>query len=380
MGLAFTGTSGFALYVLRNSTNENSLPPICEWPSDDRLVHSPSLAAAGYALARGLATEHEAAWLAGIDRLKGREPFPTDRQSFAFRPLELLGISVGIARYSSTSAPLAKWLGSILRRSRKEHADDPWAAGLQYAAERAMGVTGGRFRTVEESVSVEDLAMLRWISKEFGIAVDGATVTRRILEQSATQTLGNVDLPHAAVVYSALHDSVRETIQSEVERHWQVGRSERDATELVVSLCRRFHLFAEQLKTRHAGRDTLIMNDEYDVQDAMHALLRLHFDDVRAEEVTPSVAGKSGRMDFLLKQERIAVETKMTRPTLDQKKVGDELIVDMRRYRAHPDVHTLICLVYDPKGHCHAPAALERDLSAEEADLRTVIVVCPKGM
>jgi len=112
----------------------------------------------------------------------------------------------------------------------------------------------------------------------------------------------------------------------------------------------------------------------------MRALLILHFEDVRPEEVTPSVGGKSGRMDFLLKGERLVVETKMTRRGLDQKAVGDELIIDMRRYRAHPDYRTLVCFVYDPGGFCHAPAALENDLSDQDGDFRTVVVVCPRGL
>jgi REase_DpnII-MboI len=52
------------------------------------------------------------------------------------------------------------------------------------------------------------------------------------------------------------------------------------------------------------------MKDEYDVQDSLHALLKLHFDDVRREEWTPSYAGSQSRMDFLLKREKIVVETK----------------------------------------------------------------------
>jgi hypothetical protein len=139
-------------------------------------------------------------------------------------------------------------------------------------------------------------------------------------------------------------------------------------------------VFARQLLERRERRATLKVTDEYDVQDLMHALLKLHFEDVRAEEVAPSVAGKGGRMDFLLKPERIVIETKMTRPSLAQRELGDELIVDMRRYRAHPDQRTLVCLVYDPGGYCHSPAALENDLSCESAGRRTLVVVCPKGL
>jgi hypothetical protein len=119
--------------------------------------------------------------------------------------------------------------------------------------------------------------------------------------------------------------------------------------------------------------------DEYDVQDLMHALLALHFDDVRAEEVTPSVAGRSGRMDFLLRAEKLVLETKMTRRGLGQKEVGDELIVDMKRYRSHPGLRTLVCFVYDPGGLCRSPAALENDLTGADGRFRSVVIVCPRG-
>jgi DpnII restriction endonuclease len=154
----------------------------------------------------------------------------------------------------------------------------------------------------------------------------------------------------------------------------------RDAVAVVIMLCRRFHLFARQLQARHGHRATVRVADEYDVQDLMHALLRVHFEDVRAEEATPSVAGNSGRMDFLLKAERLVLETKMTRRSLGQKEVGDELIVDMKRYRSHPGLRTLVCLVYDPGGFCRSPAALESDLSGGDGRFRSVVIVCPRGL
>ncbi len=157
-------------------------------------------------------------------------------------------------------------------------------------------------------------------------------------------------------------------------------RRQREALALVVALCRRFHLFAHQLLRRHGARETVRIVDEYDVQDLMHALLKLHFDDVRAEEATPGVAGRSGRVDFLLKDESVVVETKMARRNLDQNEIANQLIVDMKRYRSHPDLRALVCFVYDPGGLCRAPAALENDLTGVDGRLRSVVVVCPRGM
>ena len=77
----------------------------------------------------------------------------------------------------------------------------------------------------------------------------------------------------------------------------------------------------------------------------LHALLLLYFDDVRAEEWTPSYAGKSSRMDFLLKNERVVIEVKKTRQGLADKELGDQLIIDVDRYKVHPDCKRLICFV-----------------------------------
>lgn len=68
--------------------------------------------------------------------------------------------------------------------------------------------------------------------------------------------------------------------------------------ELLSNLFERFHSVAKQLRHRYDNRPTLDINDEYDVQDLLHSLLKLYFEDIRKEEWTPSYAGGSSRMDF----------------------------------------------------------------------------------
>ena len=50
----------------------------------------------------------------------------------------------------------------------------------------------------------------------------------------------------------------------------------------------------------------------------------------------PSYAGKSARMDFLLKTEQVVVETKKTRKGLDAKVLGDELLIDIQKISSAP--------------------------------------------
>jgi len=146
---------------------------------------------------------------------------------------------------------------------------------------------------------------------------------------------------------------------------------------LLDQICSKFHLAARQLRSRHSGRPTLDVQDEYDVQDLVHALLLLHFSDVRPEESTPSYAGKASRMDFLLKQEAIVVEAKMTRAGLGAKEVSSQLIEDIERYKVHPGCKALVCFVYDPAGFIANPRGIESDLSRDDNPFPVRVLIRP---
>ena len=152
-----------------------------------------------------------------------------------------------------------------------------------------------------------------------------------------------------------------------------------DALGTLRRIGERFHPVVMQMRARYDDRPTLDVHDEYDVQDLLHALLRIFFDDVRTEEWTPSYAGKSSRMDFLLKDEQIVVEAKKTRVGLGGKEVGTQLIEDIGRYQAHPDCAVLFCLVYDPEGRVANPRGLERDLTRKHGELEVEVIVSPSG-
>ncbi len=147
----------------------------------------------------------------------------------------------------------------------------------------------------------------------------------------------------------------------------------------VERICSRIPLVIRQLRTRHDNRETLDVADEYDLQDLLHGLLHLFFDDVRPEEYVPSYAGRAARMDFLLKAESIVVEAKMTRKGLGSKEVGEQLIIDIARYSTHPNCKTLYCLVYDPEHRIANPRGIEGDLSKKTEGMDVRVFIVPRG-
>lgn len=145
----------------------------------------------------------------------------------------------------------------------------------------------------------------------------------------------------------------------------------------VELIANRFHQVARQLSQRHAGRPTIEIEDEYDVQDLFHGLLKLFFDDVRAEEATPSYAGSSSRIDYLLKDHGIVVELKKTRSSMTVRELRNQLIIDIDSYRAHPDSLMLIVFVYDPDGVISNPKAVENDLSRRGGEFDVTVIISP---
>ena len=106
----------------------------------------------------------------------------------------------------------------------------------------------------------------------------------------------------------------------------------------------------------------------------MHALLKLYFDDIRPEEWIPSYAGRSSRVDFLLKNEKLVIEVKKTREGLGDKEVGEQLIIDIDKYKAHPDCERLVCFVYDPEERIHNPIGIMNDLNKRHDGFVMVII------
>ncbi|MBX7044332.1 MAG: hypothetical protein K1X86_00730 [Ignavibacteria bacterium] len=192
--------------------------------------------------------------------------------------------------------------------------------------------------------------------------------------------------PHYKLFQERVHDIYKSCVESGIHILYSISEdiesgvieiqtsSIRKPFENIELIIEKFDRVTKALRHRHDNRPTLDIADEYDVQDLLHSLLKLYFDDVRPEEWCPSYAGKSSRMDFLLKSEEIVIEAKMTRANLKDKEIGSQLIEDIARYKEHPNCKTLICFVYDPQSYIKNPKGVENDLNkSKELNVRVFI-------
>jgi len=196
--------------------------------------------------------------------------------------------------------------------------------------------------------------------------------------EEINESLGS---PWFDVIYYAhtINLEVREAIEHALSLSNDVATVQASPIERLRHIANRLPLVAHQILSRRQEkskpRPTLTIDDEYDVQDLLHAILKLDFDDIRPEEWCPSYAGSSKRSDFLLKAEAIVIEVKKTRPGLGQKEVGDQLTIDIANYRKHPSCRHLFCLVWDSARLISNPEGLRTDLEGSNDGFVSVSIV-----
>lgn len=180
----------------------------------------------------------------------------------------------------------------------------------------------------------------------------------------------------AIILFESLIDEINDYwVDSEQSCEYYTNELSLDKIKIIIG---NFHQVSKQLRQRYSNRETIDIKDEYDVQDLFHALLKLYFDDIRPEEYSPSYAGGSSRVDFLLKNEKIVIEIKKTRKNLKAKELGEQLIIDIARYQVHPDCQHLVCFVYDPDGYINNPRGIENDLSTTGGQMNVSVFINPK--
>jgi hypothetical protein len=252
---------------------------------------------------------------------------------------------------------------------------------------------------IQKTLRDADRVVFKWDTGDADVSND-KQVVRFLLEKAFAQTMLLLD---AAKLNETLGDvrALNEEAKKEyaetdfyedlylvwtgkLERYIEpflpdVTRKEADeqAMSAIEEICSGFASAAKVLGSRRRKRKAFDLQDEYDLQDLLEALLRVHFNDVRPEEPNPSVAGQSTRVDFFLKRERFIVEAKMARNNYKDAKIGDDLIKDVARYQARDDYDTLVCFIYDPGFLIKNPSGLAADVQSQQSRLATKVLYGP---
>ncbi len=154
---------------------------------------------------------------------------------------------------------------------------------------------------------------------------------------------------------------------------------ETPVAETIFKICENFYLFDTSMRRRRAGKPKFVIDDEYDLQDALRSILKLFVLDVRSEEYVPSYAGGNSRVDFRLPEHGIIIETKMASNQLKDKKLGEELMIDYQRYQELSACNHLICFIYDRDLNIDNPHGLIADLERmNNSSMKITVIISPQ--
>lgn len=310
--------SGFARYIFYRADSKppfsvatdaaiNSLEP-------RRLHQAPVLAAVGYELACGrvFGESFLSAWANGLTRLASREAFPSDRASFFYRPVELLGISLGVSSCPKVRPEDLRWLQDVLAEGEQRLVHgELWTFILGIYAAKILSVSWKlKNLPLPEEMTIDELALVKlicpfdsYLAQVVGFKVLESEIDKALLSSCITASVSAHDTSHAAALYLSLQKTVNQVFLASWEHYFQVGNSIKQPVKLIRFLCDRFHLVAGQIQSPHYGIE---INDEYDLQDFLDSLLQLRADtDAVVTKVIDAMRQKLGNQ--VINHQRITI-------------------------------------------------------------------------
>lgn len=151
---------------------------------------------------------------------------------------------------------------------------------------------------------------------------------------------------------------------------------DKDKMNILISIFQNFHRFAQQLKDRQNHAKPILIENEYALQDFIHAILRLHFQNVKNEFPLPDYCGKTSRIDFYLKEERIGIEVKYVSENLKADNLRKQLIEDKAQYINSRCFDEIVFFIYDPQTLLNKPEVFY-DIEGRTNEYNIRVIVSP---
>ena len=378
----------FAFHVLHGESDfplvwdVNPATPAWLTANKDRLGHMPSLAAIGYGLWHFRPSAPPAAFTRlaeGLAKLQLRDPFPDDRQSFAFNPLIFLGIALAAVSLRQEGDETRAWLVSVLDESRRRAAT-PFQTLLYGYIRYTLTGDAASVDDVYKLHDVAEIALVEWGSRGGALRIvdlrlDSSGLQARVLHKAAATDASTHGPGHAALIWSAVHASLV-----------------RSASELVLSrshvsiILRRFESAMRRWRwddpngVKHPIRWEI--TGEREVQDILWLMLRSVFDDLIDEETLPKIGHSTCRADFGIPSLRLLIEAKYARKAGDFKTLEKEIMEDSVAYlqETRDRYDRILVFIYDESASVQEHGLTESSLRGLPRIEDVVIVSRPSQL
>jgi hypothetical protein len=159
-----------------------------------------------------------------------------------------------------------------------------------------------------------------------------------------------------------------------------VGSNISEPTEAIIErVCERINLSANLLGNRpRKGKSPYTVEDEYDVQDLVHAVIRAFVKNSVQENTISKLGGRSSRADITVEDLGLLIEVKYVRSPNDQSSLVEQLSQDLLLYTKWEPLKTIFFIVFNSKD-LRDPEALEEfsnihKVNGKEFRLKVILV------
>lgn len=344
----FAPEAGFAAFV--HSKSGASVPETVGRLDAARLKDAPYLSACGYRLFLGSIKEKSDidAWKAGLKDLQRRDPFAADRQTFFFRPLELLGLSLGISCLYPVGATEQSWIVNHLESDEGKAAysgPDAWGMmAFSLASHILKPASVIQLKPYQfPALDAATHALLAWLTMMFPNLVDASGWDSQVngdqlLSRALTENWEDLHAGKAVVVSAAIRLLIGKSIEL---RHRPTDFLKSILAGVPAGLSRwRYDSDPE-------GVQWPILEEKH-FQDLLWLVLRPVFPDIVDEEALPKFGFKQSTPDFAIPSLATLIEVKFIFKRSDYKVRFEEIEKDVIEYfHASQEFKNLVVVVYD---------------------------------
>lgn len=338
---------------------------------DDKNAYS--ISSLGYSI-HNLSPRSSERFTKAFDLLMQRDPFRGPHVSFAFQPVTLIGLILGVKAVTETGwrTKALLWVSSIIDKRLGGGGLTKYQS-LLYSYARFL-IDGSPQETSVElmGLSIEELSLLEYVLRR-NIFRDkrqqdtSVEVRRNLIERITKSGIsGDVD-EKAAIIWVAVNESVSTDIGSYLL-----------SPHYVSAILSRFEAAMKRWRydsDKQKSPITWPIVSEREVQDILYLVLRSYFDDLIDEEAMPKFGHKFHKPDFAIPSLRLLIETKYAYQKDDFKKLEQEILIDTKAYLANTqDYDRILVFIYDESSSVQEHQITKKDLKKLE-EIEDVIIV-----
>jgi hypothetical protein len=316
-----------------------------------------------------------------FDMLMQRDPFKGTHVSFAFQPIIIIGLILGIKKVSDDGwqKTASQWLSSIIDK-RIEKGNLSGYHSLLYSYSRYLLNGSVAVLSIDpDEATIEKMSILLWATKR-GIFKDKnsgetlPTIRHQLINMLVKDDITVDADDKAAMIWIAASEAISVDIST-----YLISPSYVSAVLSRFEDAMKRWRFDDPDKVKNPVRWPI--TSEKHVQDILWLILRAYFEDLVDEDALPKFGHKYHITDFAIPSLRLLIEVKYIYKRAEFKKIEEQIMVDSVAYLAKTqDYDKVMVFIYDESSSVQEHGTTKNDLMKIDAIEDVIIVSKPSQL